>query len=244
MSALRSPSTSRPRPVSGGLLAAVVAVLLGSPAHGGETAKAAPAKAPTKSAASGAAPSAARLRFLEKEIEMACEPRAYFVLDLGARRLELRMAGLAVKAWDLPGLRFWGRPGGVETWKLASKSALNPPQRNIVQPGKTEVTATAPKPGSASTDVELDSLELRDMPTEFGLEFEGGRVVLVRAPSRGLRRVADEVLWHAWMPLQSLRAAAGGKPFVRLRLATASPDDARSIYWTFYDGIEGLVVFP
>ncbi len=178
---------------------------------------------------------AQRLHDVSAEYDLAKEPHFYFVLDVRERFLELRVKGMVLRAWRLKSMRFWGKPAFSKTVELIKKSALNPPRRNVIKPGEAEPTPTDP------TKFELGALELKDMPVTFGLDFDNGLHVSVNATKKGLAAVRDALNWYLWLPVKSYFRARDGKPISVLELRFENEKDAQAIYWTFYEGIRGLI---
>jgi hypothetical protein len=178
---------------------------------------------------------AGTLRELTSEYELAKEPHFYFVLDVRNKNLELRVKGMTLRAWRLKSMRFWGKPAFSTTVELVKKTALKPPKRNIIKPG--EVTAA---PADA-TKFELEALELKDMPKTFGLDFSNGLHVTINTTRRGLAALGESLNWYFWQPVRSYFRARDGKPVSILELSFENEADAQAIYWTFFEGIKGLV---
>jgi hypothetical protein len=172
---------------------------------------------------------------LTSESELAKEPRFYFVLDVRQKNLELRVKGMALRAWKLQSMRFWGKPAFSKTVQLVKKSTLKPPQRNVIKPG--EAAAAAKDPGK----FELEALELKDMPRSFSLDFDNGLHVSVKTSEKGLKALKEEVRWYGLLPVRSFFSSRNGKPLSELELRFANEKDAQAIYWIFYEGIKGLV---
>ena len=172
---------------------------------------------------------------LTAESELAKEPHFYFVLDVREKILELRVKGMALRSWKLQSMRFWGKPAFSTTVQLVRKSTLKPPQRNVIKPGEA---APAPKDPSK---FELEALELKDMPKAFTLEFDNGLHVSVKTAGYGLAVFRDVVQWYGWLPVRSYFQARNGKTTSELELHFEKETDAQAIYWTFFEGIKGLV---
>jgi hypothetical protein len=172
---------------------------------------------------------------LTAESELAKEPHFYFVLDVRAKSLELKVKGMALRSWKLQAMRFWGTPAFSKTVQLVKKSTLKPPQRNVIKPGEAAAAAKEP------TKLELEALELKDMPRSFTLEFDNGLHVSVKGGAKGLEAVREEFEWYGVLPVRSYFSARGGKPLSELQLRFANEKDAQAIYWIFFEGIRGLV---
>jgi hypothetical protein len=178
---------------------------------------------------------AGTLRELTSEYELAKEPHFYFVLDVRNKNLELRVKGMTLRAWRLKSMRFWGKPAFSTTVELVKKTALKPPKRNVIQPGET---TAAP---ADATKFELEALELKDMPKTFGLDFSNGLHVTINTKKRGLAVLGESLNWYFWQPVRSYFRARDGKPVSILELRFENEADAQAIYWTFFEGIKGLV---
>lgn len=172
------------------------------------------------------------------EYELAKEPHFYFVLDAPHKTLELRVRGMVLRIWKIESVRFWGKPAFTKTVRLVKKSALKPPQRNILKPGET---ATAPKDPKAAAAFELDALELKDMPRSFGLDFDNGLHVSVKTREIGLRGIREEIYWYGSLPVRNLLGARKGKTISEMEIRFKNEKDAQAIYWIFVEGIRGLV---
>jgi hypothetical protein len=199
------------------------------------TASAALAQGVGKAKPADATKPAVTLRELTSEYELAREPHFYFVLDVRNRNLELRVKGMVLRAWKLKSMRFWGKPAFSTTVELVKKSALKPPRRNIIKPGEGAATPSDP------TKFELEALELKDMPMTFGLDFSNGLHITVTAKKKGLSALRDSLMWYVWEPVRSYFKARDGKPVSILELRFEKESDAQAIYWTFFEGIKGLV---
>jgi len=172
------------------------------------------------------------------EYELAKEPHFYFVLDAPGKNLELRVRGMVLRTWKLERVRFWGKPAFAKTVRLVRKSALKPPQRNVIKPGET---TTTPKDPKAAATFELEALELKDMPRSFSLEFDNGLHVSVRTKESGMRGIKGEIYWYGSLPLRNMLWARKGKTTSELEIRFENEKDAQAIYWIFFEGIKGLV---
>lgn len=172
---------------------------------------------------------------LAAESDLAKEPHFYFVLDIRKKYLELRVKGMALRAWKLQSMRFWGNPAFSKTVQLIKKSTLKPPQRNVIKPGEAAAVAKDP------TKFELEALELKDMPKSFSLDFDNGLHVSVLASIKGIRAFGENIYWYGLLPVRGYFRARNGKPISELELRFENEKDAQSIYWIFFEGIRGLV---
>ncbi|HVP91384.1 MAG TPA: hypothetical protein VMS75_09220 [Terriglobales bacterium] len=174
-------------------------------------------------------------RQITAESELAKEPKFYFILDIREKKLELKVRGMALRSWKLGEMRFWGKPAFSGTVQLVRKSALKKPQRNVIKPGETATAAKDP------AKFELEALELKDMPKSFGLEFGNGLRVSVKAMEHGLKAFSEDIGWYIALPVENYISAREGKQVSVLELRFADEKDAQAIYWTFFEGIKGLI---
>lgn len=183
-------------------------------------------------------------RRISSEYELAKNPSFYFLLDVRGKKIELRARGMVLKSWAIRSMRFWGRPDFSKTVVLVRKSTLKAPQRIIIKPGGTE--PAEPGTPAKAGEFDLEAVELKDMPTDFALDFDSGlHVSVVSSGQRtsgffgGLRRAWT---WYVSIPVRGLLGNRKGRTSSRLELTFADGKDAQSIYWHFFDGIRGLVL--
>ncbi|HPW18112.1 MAG TPA: hypothetical protein PLP83_06995 [Candidatus Aminicenantes bacterium] len=191
---------------------------------------------------------------LAAEYGLAKESQFYFVLDVPGRKLDLRVRGMVLKSWPLRDMRFWGDPGFAGTVALAKKTTLKSPERIVLRPGEAKEAGPAPAPakpvakGAAPNpaEYELEALELKDMPKAFGLDFDNGLHVSVKArdaAAQGLsKRLRGALRWYVGLPLRNLFGTKEGKALSELELVFESGQDAQAIYWHFFDGIRGIIL--
>jgi hypothetical protein len=172
------------------------------------------------------------------EYELAKEPHFYFILDAPHKNLELRVRGMVLRTWKIESVRFWGKPAFTKTVRLIRKSALKPPQRNVIKPGET---ATVPKDPKEAAAFELDALELKDMPRSFSLDFDNGLHVSVKSKETGLPGVKEEIYWYGSLPLRNFVGGGKGKAISEMQIRFQNEKDAQAIYWIFVEGIKGLI---
>lgn len=207
-------------------------------------------------AAGAAADKAALARkqdLLTAEYGLAKEAKFYFVFNVLGRTLELRARGMVLKSWPVRGLRFWGRPDFAGTVELIKKSTLKAPERIVIKPGDAEpsIKVPAPKPGvsvldATAADYDLEALELKDMPVRFGLTFDNGLHISIRArsgdaPGLGVR-LREAWRWYIAWPLRDLAGGRGGRGPAELEVTLEKDEDAQAVYWHFFDGINGLIL--
>lgn len=179
-------------------------------------------------------------KMLSIEYALARKQKFYFVLDLRQQTLELKVKGMIMRSWSVQSVRFWGKPafsGKNETLELVRKSSLKVPERNVIKPGQAQ------KPAADPTKFELKALELKDMPERFDLIFQTGLQIAIKVSGRGniFRKITNGFYWHLILPVKNFFGTRSGKPLSILEITFKDKDDAKSIYWSFFEGIEGFV---
>lgn len=181
---------------------------------------------------------AAEYRVREAEWTLAKTPDFYFMINLGARTIDLKARGLILRRWTPERIRFWGKPVALKTLSLARKTALTPPQRRVIIPGEPETVST--KPGQ----FELEALEVKDMPPSYSLELENGIRISIAPRAKGLSGVWKDFKWYVGLPLKILHL--GGKSGTRtfIEVNFESPQEGQAMYWALIEGLKGLVWLP
>lgn len=192
-------------------------------------------------------------RLLEEELALAKSQSYYFLLDVAAKRMELRVSGSPLRSWNLSRVRLWGEPAPLAATGLLKKTAIRPPERVVIKPGDDEEETPPPspaekKPSAGSSAVpafELEALELKDMPAAFQMSFDNGFEVSVISGEQGVKgrfgRVWNEIRWSIGMPLLSVREKLRKRPVHKIEISLKDPLDAQALYWAFFEGIKGLV---
>lgn len=181
---------------------------------------------------------------LNVEYGLARLPQFYFVLDVSGKTLELRVRGMVLRSWPLRSMRFWGKPAFQGDVELKRKSTLRAPERIVLRPEGNEGTGARDPAGDSGFEVE--ALELKDMPEIFRLEFDNGFHVSVKSSkaARGdwFRRFLLEWKWHVGLPLKSFLGFGRDGSDSWLELTFERTEDARAIYWHFFEGINGFII--
>lgn len=175
------------------------------------------------------------IELLRLEVSLASSPQLYFLLNLPAKKLQLKARGLVLKEWEITRVRRWGGHPPLQALTLGKKSSLFAPKRKAIVPGEAQVTGSG----------ELETLELKDMPTIFTLNLVEDIKIYVRPVSRSfLSRLANIGLnfrWYGWLPVANLWRQIRKKPLTILEITVGNPNEAKSIYWAMMDGMKGLV---
>jgi hypothetical protein len=210
-------------------------------AHGSDTAPRAAAAPAAPSA--GEAPPSGDLpalwrdsRRLEAEAELAQKPKSYFVLDLAARRVAVKARGMDLLRIPVEETGYWGRRLTPGPTALVAKESLKQPARPQIRPGEEKKDET----------LDEQILEVKDMPTAYHLRLEDGLdVQVLPAAEPGfwpqLRRRLRFWRWGVERALATLRERREHRETRSLYLVL-QPEAARALYWSLYEGIEGVIV--
>lgn len=184
---------------------------------------------------------AAHNQVLESELALARMPVSYMVINLQEKEILLKSRSMVLRKWDIQKFKFWGRPIPAKSFKLTKKSALSPPKRPNITPGKEDAQDEGKK-----DSVELGVLELDDMPVHYGLSLEDGIRISVRPKTKrfwpALMNFGKSVSWFTFLPLKTLWFALKKKPFTEIELVMPTEKDAKGFYWSYLDG-QGTIIY-
>jgi hypothetical protein len=176
-------------------------------------------------------------RLLETEIRIAQTPRIYSIFDLKNKKICLKARGLLLRELRIEAFRVWGNLPAVKAATLIRKSALFPPKRVLVNP----------KAGDDEAQPSVETLELKDMPTNYTLVLEGNTSISVRPkPTHllaSLWSIRYPVQWYLARPVLTVWHALWRKPFTSIEIVLEE-SDARSLYWSFLEGMKAIVFSP
>ena len=179
------------------------------------------------------------VELVEQEVSLAKEASAYFVLNIRERSLILKGKGVDLRRWKVGRIRVWGPPLRSRINVLTKKTALNPPERKVIKPGQAV---------EQKDTFELEALELDDMPGSFKLTFDSGFSISIRSKNKGfftrLGRLGREFKWQFIFPLKTIWMKLGGRHFTAIEIFFEDTKEAQALYWTFYEGIKGIIWYP
>jgi hypothetical protein len=173
-------------------------------------------------------------RRLEAEAALAATPKPYFVLDLERGRIALKARGMVLFEIAVEESGFWGKRLAIGPTAIERRDALSRP---------------AIRPGEEKTQETLDAqiLELSDMPSAYRLHLAGEVEVEIRPPAEGrwssLRQRLSTWRWRLTRPLVTLRQRRERHETTTVFLVL-KPDDARRVYWSFFEGLDGILIPP
>jgi hypothetical protein len=196
-------------------------------------------------------------RQLKSELELAKQQQLYFVFDFPQRQVLFRTSGLTLATLKLSDLRLWGRPGGDHIRTLARKVADNPPKRESIvipppeggeKPAEAKPAEVKPAKPGEPRKIELQALEIDDMPDSYTLYLSDGLMVTVHPAAEGTTRsrfsaAADKLYWYLSRPLISDWNYLKKKSYNEV-LLVLPPREARMLYWSFTEGASCLIFWP
>lgn len=178
---------------------------------------------------------------LENELSLAQTAVSYMVINLEDKAVYLKARGIVLRKWDIQRSKLWGKPIPIKVFKLIKKSALSTPKRTNITPGLEDQKKKEKKDG-----IELDVLELKDMPLQYNLSF--GERISVSIKSRTRRfwpvilNFGKSIYWFTYLPLKTVWLTTKKQTFTELELVMMSEKDAQGIYWSFLDG-HGTIIY-
>jgi hypothetical protein len=173
-------------------------------------------------------------RRLAAEADLAATPKPYFVLDLERRLVALKARGMVLFEVAIHEAGFWGRRMATGSTAIERRDALARP---------------AIHPGEEKTQETLDEqiLELADMPAAYRLQLAGDVEVEILPLAEGrwplLRQRAGIWRWRLTRPLVTLRQRRERHEVTTVFLVLR-PEDARRLYWSFFEGLDGILIPP
>ena len=176
-------------------------------------------------------------QLLETEVRVAQAPQIYFLFDLNSKKICLKARGLLLRESTIETIRVWGNLPDVKAATLIRKSALFPPNRAVV----------TPKAGDDEAQPSIETLELKDMPTNYTLVLEGNISISVRPkPTHilsSLWSIRYPVQWYLARPVLTVWHVVRREPFTSLEIVLEE-SEARSVYWSFAEGMKAIVFSP
>ena len=176
-------------------------------------------------------------QLLETEVGVAQAPQIYFLFDLKSKKICLKARGLLLRELTIETVRVWGNLPDVKAATLLRKSALFPPNRAVVKP----------KAADDEAQPSIETLELKDMPTNYTLVLEGNISISVRPkPTHvlsSLWSIRYPVQWYLARPVLTVWHVLRKEPFTSLEIVLEE-SEARSVYWSFAEGMKAIVFSP
>lgn len=185
---------------------------------------------------------ALRAKVLEAESGLAKASASYMIIDVPAKRIQLKARGFVLRSWDIRSARAWGRPAEPKALKLEARIAISKPERKNITPGKEDPNAAKAK--TPSSEPEL--LEVKDMPVHYSLSFgDDIRVTIKPKTTRfwpSLVNVSRGVSSFFYLPLKTLWLSLKHRSFTEIEIQMPTETDAKSLYWAFIEGLGAVIV--
>ena len=179
-------------------------------------------------------------KLLDAEVALAKSNKSYLYFDLSSNRVELRIQGVMLKTWDVADYSQWGRPLPSGSFKLEKKEALRTPKRKNITPVADK------NKDEKNGGVDLEVLELKDMPGHFNFEFEKGITMRFKAVphklSMRLGNFFNSLGRLLTLPMKTILASLRKSNFTDIQLVLRNEIDAQGLYWAAEDGMSVLVL--
>jgi hypothetical protein len=176
-------------------------------------------------------------QLLETELKIAQSPHIYFIFDLKDKRVYLKARGLVFRELKIETLRLWGNASAGKAASLLKKSTLFSPKRGMIKP----------RTNNRDEEFSMETLELKDMPTNYTLILEENLSISVRPkPTHmisSLWSIQYPAKWYLTRPVLTVWYALWRKPFTSIEIVLEK-NDARTLYWSFLEGMKGIVFSP
>ncbi len=173
--------------------------------------------------------------FLEAELTLARKPQTYFVFQIKDKKILLKARGIVLREWDMEKVRCFGDRVRLKPAALNKKITLFPPKRESIKPGNKD----------EKDEFEIESLELKDMPSRYTLFMDQGISIHVRPkPGSFFSRLGSawrSLKWYTVPPLKMILLSARKKPFTAVDVVLKSKQETRALFWAFAEGSECIV---
>ncbi len=173
----------------------------------------------------------AKHALLRAEYELARQTLVYFHFDLEGRRVLFKSRGLPLTELPMVEVRRWGPRSAVQVRTLVARTSGGEPERPRV---RAPAVGEAEKPRT----LEIQALELQDMPTAFTAVLDDGTRLHLRPAAQSwidlLPAALDGATWYLSRPLISVWNFLRRKPYTEVRIVL-QPRDVQRLYWSFVE---------
>ena len=174
---------------------------------------------------------------LEAELALAKSSSAYFLIDEEKTVIQFKAKGVILREWKIERMRCRPTAWPVLSVTLQKKEALVIPQRKHIDPKKAEEIGS----------YELESLESKDMPSEYILTLDvGSRIRILSVKEKFLALLSH---WEISLQQALYEGAkyiwwAAFKPKVRMiHIRMVDESEAKTLCWSLFNGMKGLILF-
>jgi len=176
-------------------------------------------------------------QLLTTELKIAETPHIYFIFDLKDKKIYLKARGLVFRELKIETFRLWGNASAARAVSLIKKSTLFSLKRGMIKP----------RSSNDGEQFSMETLELKDMPTNYTLVFEENISISVRPKPTGmissLWSIQYPAKWYLTRPVLTVWHALWRKPLTSIEIVLEK-NDARTLYWSFLEGMKGIVFSP
>ncbi len=173
---------------------------------------------------------------LRAELKLAEKPDIYFVFNLKDRKIYIKARGTLLRELRIIDLRYRGDYAAAKPFFLLEKSSFIKPGREKIKPGADQ----------DGDKVEIDALELDDMPARYALSLEGGISISVtpetEGPVSGLCNIIYSAGRYISGPVIMVWNALRKKTFTSIDIVL-NKKEAQALYWSFHEG-NGSIIYP
>lgn len=175
---------------------------------------------------------------LQAEYDLASKPQIYMVFDPSNLRVLIKCRGAVLKEIHFERIKQWGEPAVGVSYLLKESLADTKPERKQLAPGDA----------ADKTPLELDFMDVKDMPDSYRMRFDGGMEIYV-APSqihadtrweRVKRWGREQYKRLQWQFTDMSKARQEGYNY--FARTSMEPSDARALYWANREGTPWLVL--
>jgi hypothetical protein len=174
---------------------------------------------------------------LKAELQLAGSSKIYVLLDLPGKKMAMKAKGILLKELPVESYSQWGTPVLPKPLPLLGKTALGKPERKEIKP-RAEDAEKASEP---------DVLKLEDMPVRYQLQFDDRIQISVKPKSTGMistvfNLAASLNSYLITRPMGALWNGLHRQSFTEIAVVL-DENDARSLYWSFHEGFQGIVIW-
>jgi len=173
---------------------------------------------------------------LRAELKLAEKPDIYFIFNLKERKIYIKARGTLLREFRIIDMKYWGDYISANPLFLLKKSTFMKPGREKIKPGADQ----------DGDEVEIDALELDDMPARYTLSLEGGVSISVTPEPEGLITGLCNIIYSAGRyisgPVIMVWNALRKKTFTSIYIVL-NKKEAQALYWSFHEG-NGSIIYP
>jgi len=176
-------------------------------------------------------------KLLEAELALAKTSASYLIMDFAEKSISLKSRGIVLKKWEIRKAGFWGQLFPIKALELLKKSAWFPAKRKNIVPGK-----------EAQGDVDLEVLELKEMPSRYRLTFPDGIDISIRPRTRkffaSLGTIGTSIGRLTLLPLKAIWVSMRKERFTEIELVLTNEKETKGLYWSFLEGQSCIIYRP